>query len=321
MNASISALSSHVPGNILNNAYFESIIETSDEWITTRTGIKTRHVCSEGETLTDLCVKAVDRLQQETSIETGDCDFILVATSTADARIPSTASQIQHRLGIRSCGTLDIAAACAGFVYGLQLAKGMVESGMYKKILVVGAEVLSRFTDYTDRTTCILFGDGAGVAIVQDTDKGRIYGAVAGTEGDKAKELYLADRPDILNDQAVEGNNKIHQDGKKVFKWAVQTISEKIKLMLELEKLNPSDIDWLVLHSANLRIIEAICRETGIPVEKALESVVNYGNTSAASIPLALHNAILENKLTSGDRLLLMGFGGGLTYAGAFLDW
>lgn len=321
INASISALSSYVPEKVLDNAYFESIIETSDEWITTRTGIKKRHVCFENESLTDMCVKSVQRLQKEYSVDIQNCDFILVATSTTETRIPSTASQVQNRLGIPNCGTLDITAACAGFVYGLQIAKGMIESGMYKKILVIGAEVLSRFTDYTDRTTCILFGDGAGAALVENNGHGRIYGAVSGTECDKAKELYLTDYQEEMNNEPIVSNNKIHQDGKKVFKWAVQTVSDKIRSMLEQEKLRVADIDWLILHSANLRIIEAIYRETRIPPEKVLESVVNYGNTSSATIPLVIHNALLEKKISKGDRLLLIGFGGGLTYAGTFIDW
>ena len=321
MEAKVSAFHRYVPERIVDNHFFESIVETNDEWIRTRTGIKERRFVAQGEMTGDLCFNAAISLSEHYDIPLDDVDFILVATITPDQAMPSTAAQLQNRLGIKSAGALDITAACAGFGYGLVVAQGLVATGIYKKILVFGSETLSHVTDLADRTTCILFGDGAGVALVEASEHGNILGSIAGTDGSGGADLYLSQNNQELNGVEIDANNKIHQNGKKVFKWAVKTITSKIKELVASSDLSLDDIDWIVPHSANLRIIEAICRGIEFPVEKTLQSVVDFGNTSSASIPIALANGVLEGKLKKGDKILIIGFGGGLTYAGMILEW
>jgi 3-oxoacyl-[acyl-carrier-protein] synthase III len=320
MNAEIKGISSYAPSRIIDNSFFEKIIETSDEWIVSRTGIKERRFAEENEFTSDVCVSAARNLIKENpDLTLGDVDFIITATTTADQVMPSTASQIQNKLGIKDCGTLDVAAACAGFVYGIILAKGLIAAGSHKKVLVFGAETLSKFSDLTDRTTCILFGDGAGVAMVEASEKGNISASITGTEGSGGKDLYISQNASKINDVPVDNNGKIHQNGKVVFKWAVQTVSEKIKELLAKSSTSLKDIDWIILHSANLRIIEAVAREIDFPVNRMPESIQYYGNTSSASIPLAWHTALKDGRIKKGDKILLMGFGGGLTYAGCIV--
>lgn len=321
MKAKFSALGTYVPEQVVTNHYFEGFIETSDEWIRSRTGIQERRFAREEEFTSDLCVEAVRNLAAKNAVSIEDVDFIIVATVTHDQVMPGVASQVQDKLQIPSAGTLDISAACAGFVYGLIVAKGLVAAGSHRKVLVIGAETLSKFTDFTDRTTCILFGDGAGAALIELAEEGNMLQSITGTYGAGGKELYMSGLATALNGAPVIANNRIHQNGRAVFKWAVNTISEQIMLLLEKNRLKLEDIDWFIPHSANLRITEAICRETGIPFQKALSSMMMYGNTSSASIPLALQEGLKEEKVKSGDRLLLIGFGGGLTYAGMVIEW
>ena len=321
MRAKISAIGTYVPEKIVDNHFFEGIVETSDEWIQTRTGIKTRRYAADNEYTSDLSIKAVEDLCNGDHDMLSDVDFIIISSSTSNHSMPNLASRVQQHFGIQNCGTIDLVAACAGYPYGIIVAKGLIESGIYKKVLIIGADTLSKFIDFEDRTTCILFGDGAGATLVEASDEGNILASCTGTDGDSAHNLYLSNLSKQINGQLIEDNNKIHQDGRKVFKWAVSTVSRESQKLVEGMELSIRDIDWFIPHSANLRIIEAICEQMDFPKDRALESVVNYGNTSAASIPLALHRGIKDGKVKKGDKILMIGFGAGLTYAGTVVEW
>jgi len=320
MNPRISTISAYAPNKVVTNQDLEKQIDTTDEWIKTRTGISERHYAAEIEFTSDLCVAAAQQLINEQKVTLDDTDFIIVATITPDQIFPSVASQVANRLGLSSVGAMDISAACAGWVYGLIMAQSLVASGMYKKILVFGGETLTKITDFTDRTTCILFGDAAGVAIVENGTEGKMYRGLTGTSGEGGKDLYMTHLSDVVNGVKVLDNHKIVQNGKAVFKWAVQTVSDKIGDILLQNSLTISDIDWFIPHSANLRIIESINQSIGMPMSKTLESIQLFGNTSSASIPLALFEGIKSGKVKKGQKLLLFGFGGGLTYAGTIIE-
>jgi 3-oxoacyl-[acyl-carrier-protein] synthase-3 len=321
MNSAITAIGAYAPSKKITNAYYEQIIETNDEWIVSRTGIRERRFAEDTEFTSDLCIKAVHNLLAENKNITLDgVDFIIVSTTTADQVMPNAASQIQNAFNIQNCGCLDIMAACAGFVYGLVLAKGMIAAGTHKKILVFGAETLTKFMDFTDRTSCILFGDGAGVALVEASNRSGILNAVTGSDGSHGKDLYLSQNNKVVNGENIDANGKIHQNGRVVFKWAIQTVSVKINELLEKNSMTLDDLDWIILHSANMRIIEGVANEIGYPMEKMLSSIEYFGNTSSASIPLAWDIANKAGKIKQGDKVLMLGFGGGLTFAGVIIE-
>ncbi|MEM6735884.1 MAG: ketoacyl-ACP synthase III [Bacteroidota bacterium] len=317
----ITAFSTYVPEKEINNIYFEKIIDTNDEWIRTRTGIKTRRFSKTGEYTSDMCVKAVHTLIDVHGVRIDDVDFILVCTTSPDQTMPNCASRVQHKLGIENTGCTDVYAACAGFVYGLQMAHGFVNSGIYKKVLVFGAEALSKITDFSDRTSCILFGDGVGAAIVEPAEEEYFLAFNAGTNGEFGHDLYLSNTKNSINGVGIKPNGLIVQNGKSVFKWAVSNIPLKIKELSEKAGLTLKDMDFIIPHSANLRILEAIAKNLDFPVEKMPESVTEFGNTSSASIPLAIEKSIIDGGIKKGDIILLIGFGGGLTFAGAILKW
>ncbi|MCC6463138.1 MAG: ketoacyl-ACP synthase III [Saprospiraceae bacterium] len=321
MQAKITALGTYVPERIIDNHYFENIVETNDEWIVSRTGIRTRHFAAEYEYTSHLCLGAAKNLVEENNVMLDDVDFVIVATVTPDQTMPSVSTQVQDKLGLRHAGAIDISAACAGFSYGLILAQGLIAAGTHRKVLVFGAETLTKFTNYEDRSSCILFGDGAGAMLIEAAPKGNILGAITGSSGDGGKELYMSNMRKQINGQDIITDNKIHQNGRAVFKWAVNTITAQMPILAERSGLSLADFDWFIPHSANLRIIEALCTQTGFPLEKTLESISIYGNTSSASIPLALHRGIREGKVKKGDKIMLIGFGGGLVYAGIGLEW
>jgi 3-oxoacyl-[acyl-carrier-protein] synthase III len=264
---------------------------------------------------------AADDLKNRYHKDLSDVDFIIFASSTGEHSIPSLSSQLQYLLGIKNAGTVDLTAACAGFIYAFNMAQSFIAAGFSKKILVVASEILTRHTDYTDRSTCILFGDAASVVLVEPSINGKTYLPIFGTEGDHGHVLYLSNFANMLNGIPIKNTNKIVQDGKKVFKWAVERMSEKFNELLKLNDLQVSDIDYFVPHSANLRIIEAICANVNFDKSRALQSVIYFGNTSSVSIPLALDAGVKDGKLLPGNKLLLIGFGGGLTYAGTIVDW
>ena len=316
MNATITSIGIYHPENVIYNSFFESYLDTSDQWIKERTGIERRFYTAENEYTSDMCVRAAQNLRNNYNKDLTDIDFIIVATSTPDQPIPSVASQVQTRLNIPNAGAMDISCACAGFVNGIILAKGLIAANTHHKILVIGADTLSKVTDMTDRTTCILFGDAAGAVLVEASDENHIFDTVTGTDGSYGKDLYLSNQPIPINGTEIITNNKIHQNGRVVYKWAIQTLANGIKRLAEINGLSLSEVDYFIPHSANYRLLEAVCSELDIPMEKCLDSVRQFGNTSAASIPLAWYNGIKDKKIQKGDKLLLMGFGGGFTYGG-----
>jgi 3-oxoacyl-[acyl-carrier-protein] synthase-3 len=321
MASKITAIGVYAPSKRVTNEYFEKIIETNNEWIISRTGIRERRFAEPDEYTSDMCVKAIQNLLAENPGVTLDgVDFILVGTTTADQVMPSMASQVQNYFNLPNTGCLDIMAACAGFVYGVILAKGLIAAGTHKKILVLGAETLSKFTDYNDRTSCILFGDGAGVALVEASETPKILNCVTGSDGSHGKDLYLSQHASVVNGEQIEPNGKIHQNGKVVFKWAVQTVSQKVRELLSINHLELDQLDWVILHSANLRIIEAVASDLNCPMDKMLTSIECFGNTSSASIPLSWDIASKAGKIKAGNKILLLGFGGGLTFAGVIVE-
>jgi 3-oxoacyl-[acyl-carrier-protein] synthase-3 len=321
MESKITAIAVYAPEKKITNSYFEQFIETNDEWIVSRTGIRERRFAADNEFTSDLCIKAARNLALENpGIVLDGVDFIIVSTTTADQVMPSMASQVQNGLGLTNTGALDIMSACSGFVYGLVLAKGLIAAGTHKKVLVFGAETLSKFTDFTDRTSCILFGDGAGVALVEPSEEPRIFEVVTGSDGSHGKDLYLSQNNSIVNGEQIEANGKIHQNGKVVFKWAIQTVSSQIVELLAKNSMNLEELDWIILHSANMRILEGVANEINYPMEKMLSSIEYFGNTSSASIPLAFDIASKAGKIKPGNKILMLGFGGGLTYSGVIVE-
>lgn len=317
----ITGFGTYVPERVIDNHYFEEIIDTNDEWIRSRTGIKTRRFSKEGEYTSDMCVKAVEDLQANSGVDISDVDYIIVCTTSPDQPMPNTASRVQYKLGIANAGCNDIYAACAGFVYGLQMAHGFVNSGIYKKVLVLGAETLSKITDFTDRTSCILFGDAAGAAIVESANEEQFLAFNSGTNGEFGHDLYLSHKKNSINGVGINPHSMIVQNGRSVFKWAVGNTPNKIRELVAKAGLTLDDIDYIVPHSANLRIIEAIAKDLGYPMEKIPESVSEFGNTSSASIPLAIMKSQSNGGIKKGDTIVMIGFGGGLTFAGAVLKW
>jgi 3-oxoacyl-[acyl-carrier-protein] synthase-3 len=307
--AHITAVGSYVPEHVITNAAIEQMVDTNNEWIIRRTGIEQRHQASGEQYTSHLAIAAVKDLLNSFPGATEDIDAILVATTTPDMICPSVASQVQQAIGATSCLAVDVSAACTGFVTALQMANGLIMTGAYRKILVIGAETLSRITDYTDRSTCILFGDGAGAVLVEATLEGAFLASNAVTDGSGGLQVHC------------QSNGKLVQNGREVYKWALSTVPDGVRDLFRSTKLELSDLDWFVPHSANLRMIEAICERLELPADKALQSVVRNGNTSAASIPLALDAAYKEGKLKAGQLLALYGFGSGLTQSGLLLRW
>ena len=320
--ARLSAIGMAVPSKAITNDYFESLIDTTEEWILSRTGIKTRYHAGPEEFTSDLCVRAVEDLAAKfPEVTLADVDMILVATTSPDQPMPSMACRVQHRLSLSKAGGLDIYAACAGFSYGIVMAKGLIAGGVHKKVLVIGAETLSRITDFTDRTSCMLFGDGAGAVLIEADETGNLGQGITGASGEGGADLYLSGFAESIDGHPLNMNRCIQQNGRKVFKWAVTKVAEQMPFLAASNGLTLADIDWFVPHSANLRIIEAICKEVDFPLEKTLESIVDFGNTSSASIPIALYNGIISGKVKRGDKIMILGFGGGLSYAGVVFTW
>lgn len=320
-NARLTAIGMAVPENAVPNSYFESIIDTTDEWIVSRTGIRNRYHAAPNEFTSDLCVRAVQDLSARYDIALHDVDMIIVSTVTPDQPMPSMACRVQYKLNMPRSGALDVYAACAGFSYGVVMARGLIAGNTHRKILVIGAETLSRVTDFEDRTSCFLFGDGAGAVLLEASDEPAVGACITGASGEGGIDLYMSGFAETLDGEPLKMTRCIVQNGRKVFKWAVTKVSEQMKVLAEKNGLTLDQVDWFVPHSANLRIIDAICNETGFPIEKVLESIVDYGNTSSATIPIALYNGIQSGKVKRGDKVMLLGFGGGLAFAGTVFEW
>ncbi|GIP23005.1 ketoacyl-ACP synthase III [Paenibacillus sp. J22TS3] len=320
--ARISAIGSYVPEHILTNEALEKLVDTNDEWIVKRTGIRERRIAAEEEFTSHMCIQAVEDLAASYKGSLEDIELVIVATTTPDYPYPSVACIVQDHFGLLNAGAVDINATCAGFAYGLHLANGLISSGLHKKILVIAGETMSKVTNYEDRSTCILFGDGAGAAIVEyDAEHPSFDATVLGSEGSGGKHVYRAGLATAIGGMPLEGEGKIYQNGREVYKWAVRTVPEGISKLLQDSGTTVEELDWFVPHSANLKMIDSICEKTGIPAERTLTSAEYYGNTSSATIPLSLQLAQRQGKLKFGDRLILFGFGAGLTYAGLMLKW
>ena len=316
---------SYLPEKVLTNYDLEKMVETSDQWITERTGIKERRIANENQTASDLAYEASKVALGRADLNAEDIDLIITATVTGDMPFPSTACILQDKLGAKKAAAFDINAACSGFLYSLYVADSFIRSGMHKKILVVGTEVLSKITDWEDRTTCILFGDGAGAVIVEPTTEDRgIISMSINSDGSLWDLLHMPAGGSKIPASRESVDNKLHfikMRGNETFKLAVRALEDLVIRILEENKLDPSQISLLIPHQANLRIIQATADRLGIPMEKVLINIDKYGNTSAASIPIALDEAVTSERVNDGDYILLEAFGGGLTWASALIKW
>ncbi|MGZ3521932.1 MAG: beta-ketoacyl-ACP synthase 3 [Vulcanimicrobiaceae bacterium] len=317
----LGAIGLYAPERIMTNAELQHIVETSDEWIVQRTGIRERRVVAPDEYASHLAIAAIEDLRKAyPEVDLREVDYVIVASTTPDYVYPSVAAQLQDHFKIPNTGAIDISAACAGFGYALNLAGGLIATAQASRVLIVAAETLSRRADYTDRATCVLFGDGAAAALVTRSDTPMLFGMSASSDGSAGVALYrTATRPDING--TVDPSGLLRQDGRYVYRWVMENVPAAVERVLERAQLSLDDIDWFVPHSANLRMIEALCGRIGFPMERTLTSIEDYGNTSAVSIPLALFPAIRNGRVKPGDRILLMGFGGGLVSAGSVLIW
>ncbi len=323
----IAGTGSYLPEKRLTNADLEKMIDTNDEWIVQRTGMKERRVVADDQATSDLCILAANRAIENAGMQAADIDMIIVATVTPDTIFPSTACRVQHAIGARQVPAFDLAAACSGFIYGLSMARTQIASGVINTALVIGAEVLTRFTDYTDRGTCILFGDGAGAAVLTPTDDdsiSKIIDTHMASNGAEADMLILPGggslnppSPEMLEKRL----NYIVIHGRAVFKQAVSNIVRLVFESLERCGYDREDIDMIIPHQMNARIIESAAKRLDIPLDKIFMNLDKYGNTSAATIPIALDEANRQGVIKRGDLLSLVTFGGGLTWASALVKW
>jgi 3-oxoacyl-[acyl-carrier-protein] synthase-3 len=325
IHARITGTGSFVPKKIITNQDLEKLVDTSDSWITERTGIKERHIAGKDETTSDLAYEAGKKALKAAGIGALDLDLILVATMTPDTILPSMGCVLQEKLGAKKAAAFDIAAACSGFIYGMSVADAFIKSGAYKNILLVGAEVLSRFTDWEDRTTCILFGDGAGAVVIQrHAGKRGILSTHLHSDGAFGDLLHVpaggASHP-ASHDTIRKRMHFIRMKGNETFKAAVRALEGVAQETLAHNKVKPEEIDFLVPHQANLRIIQAMAQRLNMPMEKVVLTLPKYGNTSAASIPMALDEAVRDGRIKDNHLLLFEAFGGGLTWASALVRW
>jgi 3-oxoacyl-[acyl-carrier-protein] synthase III len=320
--ARVAALGMFAPQRVLTNADFERMVDTSDEWIVKRTGIRRRHVVSENEYSSDLAIAAVDDLlAHNPHVELETIDYVVVGSTTPDYEYPSLSAMLQahYKLPL-TVGALDISTACAAFAYGLNIGAGLIGTGQANRVLVVTADALTRSVDYTDRSTCVLFGDGAGAAVLEYSRHPAIFGMDAGADGNGGKFLYRTGLRTEIN--GIEDRSRLlRQEGQAVYRWVMENEPAYIYRIVARAGLALGDIDWFVPHSANLRMIEALCKRLPFPIERTLLSVEEYGNTSAVSIPLALVPAVRDGRVKPGQRILLAGFGGGLVTAGNVIVW
>lgn len=310
---------SYLPEKILTNTDLENMVETSDEWIVTRTGIRERHIAAEGETTCDMAEQAARLAMQSAGITHSEIDLIIVATTTPDLVFPSTACLLQERLGIHGCPAFDVQAVCTGFIYALTVADNFIRSGSAKRALVVGAETLSRIVDWTDRGTCILFGDGAGAVIVEASAQPGILSSHIHSDGQFKNLLQVPTGVSNNYQDVIEGNAFIEMKGNEVFRMAVNTLGRIVDETLDHNNLKKSDIDWLVPHQANIRIINATAKKLGMSLDNVVVTVDRHGNTSAASVPLALDEAVRDGRIKAGETVMLEAFGGGFTWGSVLL--
>ena len=309
---------SYLPEKILTNQDLESIVDTNDSWIRTRTGIEQRHIAADNEMASDLAVNACLKAIESADISVDKIDLIIVATTTPDMTFPSTACILQNKLGVKGCPAFDVQAVCSGFVYALATADMFIRAGKYKTALVVGTEIYSRLLDWSDRSTCVLFGDGAGAVLITESDQPGILSSHLHANGSHYNTLSL---PGKISHGEIQGNPFITMEGNTVFKFAVKVMEEIVYEALSENNLQISDIDWLIPHQANIRIIRSTAKKLGISMEKVVTTIAKHGNTSAASVPLALDLAVRDKRIKPNQYVLLEGVGGGFTWGAVLLRW
>lgn len=314
-----------MPSRRLTNSDLEKIVDTSDAWITERSGIKERRISADNEHSSDMSMAAIKKALEMAGLRPEDIDLLIIGTVTPDYRLPSTSCIVQKKLGLVNAATMDVVAACAGFLHALATADAFIKAGRFRRIVVVGVEKLTSITDYTDRNTCVLFGDGAGAAVVEPTEDERgVLGTFMKSNGNYADLLWIPDGGSINplgNKNNGNANVYIKMNGREVFKHAVREMEKACRNVLDRSGLTTDDVTLLVPHQANIRIEEALAKRLNIPVEKVFINIAKYGNTSSASVPIALDEAYREGKIKENDIVLMTAFGGGLTWASALVKW
>jgi 3-oxoacyl-[acyl-carrier-protein] synthase III len=321
----IAGVGHHVPAGLLTNADLERMLDTSDEWITTRTGMKERHVAALDEPTSEIALAAARHALASAGIEPKDLDCIIVATVTPDYLFPATACIVGSKLGIPGVPAFDMEIACSGFIYGLTVAASMVRTGVFKRILLIGAEELSRIIDYQDRSTAVLFGDGAGAVVLEASEKDSFLAAELGADGSDPTNLYIkaggTATPPLSAEDIAERKNKVVMNGREVFRFAVTKMIEATDVALDKAGITREEVTWLIPHQANRRIIDAAAKHLAMPPERVIVNIDRYGNTSAASIPMALSETVESGKLKDGDVVVFVGFGGGLSWGAVAWRW
>lgn len=313
MHSRIAGTGSYLPERILSNKDLETMVDTTDEWIFTRTGIRERHIAATDELTSDLATHAAKNAIDSAGIDASEIDLIIVATTTPDKVFPSVAAIVQRKLGISNCPAFDLQAVCSGFVYGLSTADNFIKAGASKCVLVIGADTISRITDYTDRGNCILWGDGAGAVILQASEAQGIISTHIHANGNYEQMLHVPRKTEEKDTIAMEGN--------AVFKMAVNTLDQIVDETLTANNMQKSDVDWLVPHQANIRILQATAKKLNMSMDKVIVTVDKHGNTSAASIPLALDTAVRDGRVKRGEIILMEAFGGGFTWGSALVKY
>ncbi|HIU63524.1 MAG TPA: ketoacyl-ACP synthase III [Candidatus Avacidaminococcus intestinavium] len=325
MSAGIIGMGHYLPEKIITNFDLEKMVDTNNEWIVERTGIEARHIAAPEEATSDLAYAAAVKAIADAGLESAQIECIIVASESPDTKFPSTACLLQAKLGAKKAAAFDLSAGCSGFVYALGVANSMITSGLYKYVLVVGAETLSRIMNWKDRNTCVLFGDGAGAAVLGPVEDGNgIIAVEMGADGNGGSSLSQpagGSRKPASHETVDAGEHFIHMDGSEVFKFAITIMGKTAKSVLKKAEMTSDDVDLLVPHQANIRIINSAAKRLGLPMEKVFVNVEKYGNTSAASIPIALCEAREQGLLKKGKNILLVGFGAGLTWASIILKW
>lgn len=316
--AKILGTGSYLPAKRVSNEDLAKFVDTSDEWISTRTGIKNRHIAADDEKTSDLAVHAAKAALADAGVDAAEIDLIIVATATPDMQFPATATMVQHKLGIGGCPAFDVQAVCAGFMYAISTANAYIKSGMSKKALVIGAEIFSRIMDWSDRTTCVLFGDGAGAVVLGASDEPGIVHSKLQADGSY---LDMLNVPAQMANGEIVGSPFLKMDGQAVFKFAVKTLSQAAEDVLREAGMSTDDVDWIVPHQANKRIIESTAKHLGIGMDRVVLTVQDHGNTSAASIPLAMDTAIKAGQIKRGQTLLLEGIGGGFAWGAVLVKY
>lgn len=322
--AAIAGIGFEVPERILTNADLAKTVETSDEWIRTRTGISERRIAEKGTGVSDLCAKASLKALKNAGLAPEKVDLIIGCTTTPDMPLPSTACFVQHKIGATNAAAFDLAAACAGFVYGLVTGEQFIRAGLYKNVLVIGGDLISSFIDWSDRSTCVLFGDGAGAAVLTGTSSGGILSGVLGSDGRYAELLTICgggSRTPASSDTVADGKHYLKMSGSEVFKLAVRGMSDAVTQALAKAGVKKSEIACFIPHQANLRIIDAVTERLDVPKEKVFVNLQRYGNTSAASCAIALCEAVEQKKIKKGDRIVLATFGAGLVWGAVVVEW